>query len=132
MRNKLLSIVNAKYSVPTWLWNLSSTAFATIVLLYTIFSPDALDDFTSALVLNGTLWSAMLLIACILVGIGMARDRDGLVRLGAMVAFCLWIFGTIGFAGIGGANIIIFSAPIMVYYAYIYIASYLRKYPSRV
>lgn len=132
MRQRLLAIVNAKYTVPTWLWNISSTALAAVVLLWSLTNPSAdLDAFTSSLILNGVLWSALLVFGGILAGIGMAANIPWFVRTGAMLNFCMWIFGTIAFAGAGGVNVIIFSLPVLIYYAYLYLASFLRNYPPK-
>jgi hypothetical protein len=62
--------------------------------------------------------------------IGMTTGRVNIHRWGAMISFCMWVFGAFAFYLTGGIyNVIIFAAPMLVFWFYKYLASYVREFP---
>ena len=127
-RQFLRRIINARYSVSSWLWILVSTATAAILLIIiaTDQSPEVVD-FLSKLPLNGFLWAGGLLISGLVKIYGMAFSKDLIVARGAMLAFCLWVFGLLT----GNAvTVILLILPIMIFNAYMFLGATLRDGPQ--
>jgi hypothetical protein len=130
VRHRMIKIVNAKYSVPSWLWVMASIAVGIVIFLYGLSDPSLIREFTDPLPFNGLVWGGGVALSGVLAGVGMATDATWVVRLGAFVSFSLWIFGAISFYLSGGiANVIIFGGPMLVFWAYKYVASYVREFP---
>ena len=130
IRDKLIAIVNAKYSVPTWLWVICSTAAALIILIGSLTLPAAVvatDPFLQALPLDGTIWGGMLGGAGLLNMYGMKKKKTKLVGYTSFICFLLWIFGGIALTASGAANLF-FVVPMLTFWAYKYVASFVREH----
>lgn len=130
VRDRLIAIVNAKYSVPTWLWVICSTAAALIILIGSLTLPAAAiaaDPFLNALPINGTLWGGALAGAGFTNMYGMKTRRTRLVGYTSFLCFCLWVFGGIALAASGLANLF-FILPMLAFWAYKYVASFVREH----
>lgn len=129
-RRFMLRLVNAKYSLPSWLWALASTAFAAVILMYLVVNPALVAEFVAPLPFHGWAWAILLAFGGVLAMFGMALDKPKFVRIGSFLSFCMWIFGAITLYISGGiGNIIIFAGPMLIYWAYKYLASYVREFP---
>lgn len=131
VRNFLRRIINARYSVSSWLWIIVSTFAAVIMLLQLMGgSPEAVE-FLSNLPLNGYLWTGGLILTGLFKMFGMAFHKDWAVSWGSFVAFCLWVFGMITFIILGNAvTVVLLIAPIMVFNAYLFLGATLRERPQ--
>jgi hypothetical protein len=130
IRSGLIRFVNAKYSLPSWLWAIASTIVGAAIVAYAIFNPAVLTEFVKYLVLDGWIWGPVLTLGGLIAMIGMAKDWARWVRVGAFSSFCMWIFGSIAFFFTGGiVNVLIFAGPMLVFWAYKYLASYVREFP---
>jgi hypothetical protein len=125
-RLSLIRAVNARYSIPSWLWA-SSSAFVGLAVMAISFSGDVRGQrFVDALIL-GRFWGPLVFICSILAMIGMKKVYFRLVRWTAFANFLLWVFGAIAFYLNGGIwNIVIFVGQMLIFWAYKYLASYVR------
>jgi hypothetical protein len=129
-RRFMIRLVNAKYSVPSWLWALASTSVGLLILFYAITNPVLIAEFVKPLPFEGFVWGSLLGGAGVVAMLGMGLDKARLVRIGSFLSFCMWIFGAVSFYAAGGiGNIIIFAGPMLIYWAYKYLASYVREFP---
>ena len=127
-RERLRRIIDAKYSVPTWLWVLASTGFGAVILFYLLTNPALVVPFTQYLPFHGWSWAPLLTGGGLLTMIGMAKDWVRFVRVGSFLSFTMWIFGSTTLYLTGGvANLIIFAGPMLILWAYTYVASYYRE-----
>ena len=129
-RLRLIKIVNARYSVPTWLWVVASTVAGVIILVGSLTLPAATlaaDPFLSALPINGIVWGGLLTASGFVNMYGMARLKLRVVKWTAFICFCLWVFGVIAFWLTGVANVALFAGPMLSFWAYKYIASHIRE-----
>lgn len=129
MRELLIRLINAKYSLSTWLWVFASTAMAVAVVLFSITDPPRIAEFASALPFKGTVWGSILIVGGLTTMIGMASDMKWFVRFGSMASCLMWFFGVISFAQGGVTSVIVFAGPLLILHAYIYLASHVREYP---
>jgi len=130
--NKFLNLirkaVNAKYSVPAWLWVILSTAVGLIVTGIAFFNPAMAAGFFMALPLSGKLMGPAVLIGGLAVMWGMAKNDSTYVKWGSFVSFCLWLF--VGFALFIDGGIISFlllPLPLLIFWAYKYLAATVRE-----
>ena len=122
----LLKLINARYSLPSWLWASSSAFIGLIALLLSIFSPSVTAYFTDAVAL-GVLWPPFIFISSTLAMYGMATLKFRVVRYASFASFVLWIFGCTAFILTGGViSVMIFGGQILLFWAYKYLASYVR------
>lgn len=132
MRNFLVRLINARYSLPAWLWVFMSFAIAVIVDYYAFAHPydEEVQPFLQALPWEGKVWAPLLTAAAVSSMIGMAGNRKWPLRVGAFLSFLLWIFGTIAFYITGAAfSIVLISAPMLIFWTYKYLATYVREFP---
>lgn len=128
MDRVILRVINAKYSVPTWLLAIMSWLVAIIILLIAMFDPAQAADFLDQLPAGGFLWAPLLLASTSATMVGMARHWHSLVKNGAGVSFCLWIFGSVAFGvGTGIANVVAFCVPFLIYWFYLALAARFRE-----
>lgn len=128
--SRLYRIVNAKYSLPTWLWVFASFFVGVIVLIYSLTNPALIIEFTKTLPFHGLAWSPLVVIGSLLTMVGMGRANEWLVRKSSILNFCLWVFGAVSFYAAGGiGNVLIFGAPMLIFWAYTYLAAYFREVP---
>lgn len=127
----MLSLINAKYSLPTWLWVMMSGFFAVLVAVLTFTDPELAQPFVRELPFNGWLWTPLTILGSLMVMVGMALDRVTILRAGTFLSFLMWIFGGISFGAQpdGRFNVILIIIPILLVHAYIYLASYYREIP---
>jgi len=130
--NKFLGLIrkgiNAKYSLPAWLWVILSAAVGLIVTLIAFFNPAMAVGFFMALPLSGKLIGPAVLLAGVSVMVGMARSKTTYVKWGSFISFCLWVF--VGFALFIDGGIISFlllPLPLLIFWGYKYLASYVRE-----
>lgn len=130
MRNLLVRFINARFSLPTWLWAFASTAVGLIVFQYSFVKDPAIASFSESLPFGGVLWGGAVAICGVSSMYGMARFSKWPLRFGSMGSFVLWVFGAISFARAGGlANVFIFAGPMLLFWAYKYLATYVREFP---
>src|SRR6478752_1093294 len=122
IRRGMLRLLNARYSISSWLWVSVSTITAFILmLLIQAGTEKGLDQFLASLPFNGVLWSLLLVLAGLTTAVGMAAGWQSAVGVGAFASFCLWVFGAISFATVGaGTTVIILIAPLMIFFAYLF------------
>jgi hypothetical protein len=120
-------MLSTHYSIPTFVWVIVSLVLAGVV--GAISFAETPNAFIENLPFDGKIWAISLGVANLLTAVGMVRDttRKWFIRTGSFASFCLWIFGTISFAQDGGIFIPILSAPLMIVFAYVYLASLERK-----
>jgi len=125
-RRLLTRLINARYSIPSWLWASSSALIGLIALLLSIFTPSVTAYFTDAVAL-GVLWPPLILISSAVAMYGMATVKFRVVRYASFASFVLWIFGCTAFILTGGViSVMIFGGQILLFWAYKYLASYVR------
>ena len=130
VRDRLIRIVNAKYSVPSWLFVIASTFVGVVILFYAISNPALIAPVVHYLPWDGLIWSSLMIFGGLLTMAGMARDYYPAVRWGSLLSACMWIFGNITVYLAGGiGNILIFAGPILIFWVYKYVASYVREFP---
>lgn len=132
-RQFIRRIINARYSVSSWLWIIVSTisALMMLVMIATGGNDPEIAEFLSELPLNGYLWAGGLVVTGLIKMFGMAFHRDKAVSWGALLAFCLWVFGLLTFIFIGNAaTVILLIIPIMTFNAYLFLGATLREGPQ--
>ena len=133
MRRRLqraaLAIVNAKYSVSSWLWVIVSFVAGVIMLLQFLSNVPGVAEFSSNLILfNPLVWVCLILISSIIKMAGMALRNANIVAFGAFWAFVLWVFGITAFLAIDGfTTVILLVAPIVVFNAWLFIGTRVRE-----
>jgi hypothetical protein len=128
-RKVLLRFINARYSLPTWLWVLASTFVGFLVFQYSLVKDPEVAQFAEALPFGGIVWGGLLTLAGLSSMIAMARHKNKHMRHASMTSFILWIFGAIAFAQDGIANVLIFAGPMVLFWAYKYLATFVREFP---
>lgn len=129
MSRLLRRIIEADITVPTYLFILSSLALG-IMALMGAFRPEVSNSpFATKLALDLLPWSLVLTIGNLLVLIGvMVRSRLS-VQVGAMLTFCMWVFGSISFCLTGQIpTFLVVTLPYLLFFAYIYLAAFFRKF----
>ena len=126
----LKRLINARYSLPSWLWVFVSAFVGAAVSAYALLDPDGeAKPFLDALPFYGKLWGPLLVLFALCSVIGMAKNSRRFVQVGSMGSFCLWIFGSIAFYITGGiVNTVLLAVPLLVFWAYKYLATYVREY----
>lgn len=119
--------VQAKYSVPSWLWVSVSFVTGLLILLIGVFDPLSAVEFLRALPLGGVAFGPMLMAGSLSTMYGMARDIAKYVRFGSFFSFCLWIFASFAFATGSILNVFILPLPMLIFWGYKYLASYVRE-----
>lgn len=123
-------LINARYSLPAWLWAIVSTLFGVFIFFYVLTDPAEVRNFTGALPFEGYVWSPLVIIAGICAMYGMAKNKIHLIRRSSFTAFMLWLFGDISWiisSDDGWVNVFIFGAWMTVFWLYKYLASYARE-----
>lgn len=130
--NKFLSFIrrgiNAKYSLPAWLWVLLSFVVGVLVFIIAVTNPATSAAFFAALPFTGILMGPLVAIAAAVAMYGMATGKIKYVKWGSFSSFCLWLF--VGFALFMDGGIISFlllPLPLLVFWAYKYLASWVRE-----
>lgn len=129
LRLVLVRLINARFSLPTWLWAFASVAFGYIVFSYALSRDPRIADFASALPFGGVVWGSLLILAGLCSMFSMAFGSKHGQQAGSMGSFILWIFGAISFAQDGFADVVIFAGPMLVFWAYKYLATFVREFP---
>jgi hypothetical protein len=131
LRQTLRRIINARYSVSSWLWIIVSTLSAIILFMMLLHGGPDVEAFLAALPFNGFAWTAGLIVTGFTKIYGMATHNDKVVSWGALVAFCLWVFGAISFCIVGNAvTVVLLILPIMIFNAYLCLGATLREGPG--
>ena len=133
MRKRLqriaLSLVNAKYSVSSWLWVVVSF-FAALIMLLQLLSntPGTLEFGQNLFLFNPIVWVILLLLSSIVKMVGMAMRNLRIVGWGAFWAFVLWVFGVTAFLATGGVTtVILLVTPIIIFNAWLFIGTRVRE-----
>jgi hypothetical protein len=128
VRQFIRRILNARYSVSSWLWIIVSTVSAAILLLMIIGGGPEVQDLLAHLPLNGYFWAGGLVATGLIKMYGMATGHEVAVKWGSFVAFLLWVFGLLTFIFIGNAvTVILLILPIMIFNAYLFLGVTLRE-----
>lgn len=125
----LLRIIDAKYSVSSWLWTIVS--FVTGLIMASIIregTEPTLEKFLEALpLIDPLLWSSSIALAAVALMLGMFIDSDMLVGISAFISFALWVFGMIAFILLGNVQtVVILIIPFLIFFAYIFVAAFVR------
>lgn len=129
IRNGILRVLNARYSVSSWLWVIVSTLAATFMFA-TIYTGNdaALAAFSEAMPIDERFWVFMLVVTGLFKMYGMARDSRTAVAIGSFVAFCLWVFGLITFVILGSTQaVVLLILPILIFNAYLFLGVAFRE-----
>lgn len=132
MGNKVINLIDkavqAKYSLPAWLWVLVSFLTGVLIVFVAITDPVANAAFLSGLPFGGLLMGPLLALGALVAIVGMAKDRPVLVRYASFASFCFWFFTSFGFYASGGVvNILILPIWMLAFWAYKYLASFVRE-----
>lgn len=125
----VLRIIEAKYSISSWLWAFVSTAtglvFAAAIKDGT---GEGLDDFLKVLpVIDPLLWASLIAVTGVVLMLGMLIDSDIMVGISAFTSFVLWVFGALAFVLLGSvATLVILIIPFLLFFAYIFVATFVR------
>jgi hypothetical protein len=125
-------MLNARYSISSWLWVAVSTVTAFVMLLIIQSGTEqGIDEFLAALPFNGIVWTLLLVLAGLTTAVGMAANWQSAVGVGSFISFCLWVFGSISFVAVGsGTTVVVLTAPLMVFFAYLFLGVALRDRPQ--
>lgn len=128
VRKAILRFLNARVSLPSWMLALSSAGLAYIAI-FLILVGTGLGTFGAALLFDGLLWSGLLALGSTSAIVGMIwKSRTFWLRWGAFLAFAMLVFGGIAFVLAGQTvTTIIVVVPWLLFYAYIYLASFFRN-----
>lgn len=129
MRKTLLRIIEAKYSVSTWILNAISLFSSAILVLAAVQGGKDVDEFAQALpLINVNAWAFLLALSALGVIIGLIIDDRMTIAVASFVQFVLWVFGFFGFLFVGdsGTTIILLIIPFIVFYTYMFLAALLR------
>lgn len=124
LKKYLLQLIDAKISLPTFLWVFSSVAIAVYILLNADLI--SLTPFGKHLILGVMPWASIIIVGDILCLIGMfvKSPRWPLVYVGSFASFCMWTFANISLIAIGGINIALaWTIPYLFTYAYLFLAA---------
>jgi hypothetical protein len=117
-------LINARYSVPTWLW--ASSSFISGLVVIFSFAQPSIATFVDA-VAFGVTWGPMVGIFGLIAMYGMATKNETLVRIGAFASFCLWVAGAVALFITGaGVAVFYFVGQLVLFWAYKYLASFVR------
>lgn len=120
----LLKIINARVSVPSFMWVLSSLVVACYI--FHVHAELALTPFGQKLILGPLYWSVTLVVSDLICLIGMIvlSNKIPLVRIGAIVSFMMWVFGNLSIYQVAGWNLIMaWTVPYIFQYAYMFLAA---------
>ena len=127
--NYAYRLFNARYGLPSWILASLSMMVGILVVTYLWTKDPEVLELLDPLPLDGWIWGPLLIVSAGCAMVGMARYNLKLVRYGSFASFVAWCFGTFAFAlGNDSANnILILSLPMLTFWTYKYIASYLRE-----
>ena len=119
--------VQAKYSVPAWLWAIASLTVGLLIILVTLFDPASATEFLSSLPFGGLLFGPLTALSAVVAMFGMATDNPRAVRVGSFASFCVWLFVGLAFGATNVLNVFILPLPMLVFWGYKYLASFVRE-----
>ena|SRR6478609_3336030 len=132
MKARILKLINAKVTLPTYLWVCSSLFLA----FYLYFHADLfhLTPFAHHLPIDSDLWLSLLILGDItcLVGMVVRSAKLPIVRAGAFLSFSCWLFGNIALLATGGWLLVVWVT--MWYnlmYAYLYLGASLGVFARK-
>lgn len=129
MNRLLRRIIEANITVPTYLF-ISSSLLLGIIALLGAFQPEVSGSpFATKLALDLLPWALILTVGNLLVLIGVIIRSRLSVQIGAMLAFCMWVFGSISFCLTGQIpTFLVVTLPYLLFFAYIYLAAFFRRF----
>lgn len=127
-RHAVLTFLNARVSFPSWMLAINSMITAYISLGLLLFATGGLGAFGAALPFSGYLWAPLLTASTTATVVGLLWiERVIILRYGAFVSFCMWTLAGISFVIQGELiSLVVFGLPFMLFYAYVYLASFFR------
>jgi len=130
-RRVTLRVLNARYSISTWLWILVSLLAAIVMFLQLLAGGPSVVAFLDSLPMDGYLFTVGLIVTGLLKLYGMARDQVRLVKYGAFGAFLFWVFGLVTFLDQGQlTTIILLIIPILLVNSYLFLGATFRERPG--
>lgn len=130
--NKVLGAIrkgiNAKYSVPAWLWVILSATVGFLLTFIAFLAPGTAMTFLAALPLTGKLLGPVVLGFSGLAMYGMSVNHPRYVKWASFVCFLAWVFLGIAFFIDGGLiTFLIMPLWMIVFWAYKYLAAWVRE-----
>lgn len=130
--NKFLSIIrrgiNAKYSVPAWLWVILSFVVGILLTLIAFFDPSSALGFLEALPLSGKLMGPVVAVFSGTAMYGMGKGNPKIVKWSSFICFLAWVFIAFAFFIDGGIiTFLIMPLEMLVFWGYKYLASWVRE-----
>ena len=94
------------------------------------FNPEvAHSPFANKLVIDLLPWAVLVTVGNLLTIIGVLTRVKLSTQIGAMLAFCMWVFGSISFCLTGQATtFLVITLPYLLFFAYVYLASFFRRF----
>lgn len=122
------NILNARYTLPVWLWVFVSTATGIFTLYFKISDPEEFDYLDGLFPFDGWVWATVMVVGGISALIGMGMHRVWPLRIGAMGSFFAWLYASFTFLDSPQplTAVVLLSAPMSIFWAYKYMVSYLR------
>lgn len=120
-------MLNARYSLPTWILVVMSIMTGITIGVIAISDPPSATIFLEALPFDGLVWGPLLAASGVTAVVGMIKHKNKIVRIGAFASFCLWVFGTFAFATASILNVLFLPIPMLVFWSYKYLASFVRE-----
>lgn len=122
-------MIDSKITVPTYLFILSSLLLGVIGLVGAFQTEVSSSPFATRLLLDILPWSVLLTVGNLLVLMGILIKSRFSVQVGSMLAFCMWVFGSISFCLTGQfTTFLVITLPYLIFFAYIYLAAFFRKF----
>jgi hypothetical protein len=128
VRHAILRLLNARVSLPSWMFALSACGISYIALYLLYFTPGGLEEFGKALPIDSYVWTVVTVIATTMTVLGlMFTKAPVLLRWGSFASFLAWLMGGFAFATSGQAiTAVIVALPWIIFYIYAHLASYFR------
>lgn len=128
MSRWLRKLIDSRITVPTYLFLLSSLTLGLVGVLGG-FNPEVSHSpFADRLVIGLLPWALLVTVGNLLTIIGILSRNRLSVQIGAFLAFCMWVFGSISFCLTGQvATFLVITLPYLLFFGYVYLASFFRR-----
>lgn len=122
-------MIDSNITVPTYLLIMSSMVLGVLGLIGAFQAEVSHSPFATRLLLDILPWSVLLTVGNLLVLLGILVKSRLTVQVGSMLAFCMWVFGSISFCLTGQfTTFLVITLPYLIFFAYIYLAAFFRKF----